>query len=158
MALSRAEKLLAIGIDSQTASRLAESGWTTTKLRKATAAKLEELGVSEEVRQSLGRPAIPHDLLAKVLHNSKRTCCVCRNPDLPIIVHHLEEWHVSRDHSEHNLAVLCLNDHGKAHTTGTLSQNLTAKMILEHKSRWEERVRLSDAMAIVGLSRVDGAN
>ena len=37
-------------------------------------------------------------------------------------------------------------------------ENLTPEMIRQHKTQWEEQVRISDAKAIVGLSHVDGAN
>ena len=125
MALTKSEKLLAIGLDLQTASRLVEIGWTAAQLRRATTAELTALGVSVEDQKGLNRPPIPLAVLSKILHQSKRTCCVCRITSLPIIVHHIEEWHSTRDHAATNLAVLCLNHHGGAHTTSTLSQNLT---------------------------------
>jgi hypothetical protein len=158
MALSKADKLLSIGLDQQTAAQLAANGWTVSKLKRAKTSELDVLGISKEVRTALTRPPIAPDVLFKVLYKSKRTCCVCRDPHHPIIVHHIEEWHETRDHAETNLAVLCLNDHARAHTISKLSQNLTPEMIRRHKAEWEEQVRSSDANSILGLSRVDGAN
>src|SRR5579864_3301312 len=106
MPLSKAEKLLAIGLDLQTASQLAAGRWTVSKLKRAKTSELDALGISAEVRKALTRPPIPPEVLFKVLQKSKRTCCVCHDPRLPIIVHHIEEWHTSRDHAETNLAVL----------------------------------------------------
>jgi len=158
MALSKAEKLVAIGLDSQTATRLADAGWTVAKLKRAKTPELDALGISQEVRKSLTRPPIPSDILFKVLNDSKRICCICHDPNQPIIVHHIEEWHTSRDHAKENLAVICPNDHVRVHTTSLLSQNLTPDIVRKHKADWEERVRISNAKAIIGLTRVEGAN
>jgi hypothetical protein len=158
MALSTAEKFLALGLDLQTASRLVANRWTASRLKRATAHELDTLGIGQDARERFKRPPIPSEVLFKVLHKSRRTCCVCRNSSLPIIVHHIEEWHSSHDHAENNLAVLCLIDHDGAHTTHKLSQNLTADMIRKHKAEWEEQVKTADAKIIVGLSTVEGAN
>jgi hypothetical protein len=103
------------------------------------------------------RPPIPDDIVVKLLHESKRTCCVCRDPGQPIIIHHIREWTSSHDHSEENLAVLCLDDHDLAHTTKSLSITLHGDQIRDHKAKWLELVRTQDAKAVLGQANLDGA-
>lgn len=158
MKLPIEEVFLGYGLNSAMARRLAKSGVSPGKLRTFSDSKLEKLGLNRDVRKTLKRPAIPFDTLFRVLQKSRRTCCVCHRPGRTIIIHHIKEWHKSRSHKENNLAVLCLNDHGEAHTRRQLGQNLTASHIEKHKAQWEARVAQADARALIGLSRVAGAN
>ncbi len=103
------------------------------------------------------RPPIPDDTLIKVLHDAKRTCCICRDPTRAIIIHHIVEWSKSHDHSEVNLAVLCLEHHDAAHTRKALSLSLSAAQVRQHKSAWLDQVRNADAKAVIGLARIEGA-
>jgi hypothetical protein len=72
-----------------------------------------------------------------------------------VIVHHIEEWHLSRSHAPENLAVLCLEHHDKAHTTSLLSANLTPALLRDHKMRWEETTAQFDARAILDATAVE---
>lgn len=64
------------------------------------------------------------------------TCCICRDKNQGVIVHHIEEYSVSRSHAEDNLVVLCLNHHGEAHTKREFQQNLTPERLRDFKQRW----------------------
>jgi hypothetical protein len=156
--LSNEEMLLACGLDSGTAHTLSEASLTPSKLRNLRDAKLAALQLDSETISRIKRPPIPSDTLFRVLENSRRTCCVCHTPGHSIIVHHIQEWEKSHSHDENNLAVLCLNDHGEAHTLRKLGQNLTPSAIKRHKHNWEHQVREANGRALVGLSRVQGAN
>jgi hypothetical protein len=70
-------------------------------------------------------------------------------------VHHIVEWATSRNNQEENLAVLCLDDHDKAHKTGGHTQNLTARLIRKAKADWEVKVRQLDTRAILEASAED---
>ena len=143
--------LIARGFDSGLAAKLRQAGQTLDKLKRTEDSTLISLGLSQEhiriVRQE-PRPPIPQENLAKVLFANRWVCCVCRDATQPIVVHHIREWALSRDHSVSNLAVLCLNHHGEVHTIRQLAQNLTATRVAGLKSTWEETVCREDATAI----------
>lgn len=143
--------LIARGFDSGLAARLRQAGQTLNKLKRGEDSALTGLGLSQEqiriVRQE-PRPPIPQEDLAKVLFANRWVCCVCRDATRPIVVHHIREWALSRDHSASNLAVLCLNHHGEVHTTRQLEQNLTAARVADFKAAWEATVCSEDALAI----------
>ena len=101
------------------------------------------------------RPPIPIQTVIKLLYESKRTCCVCRDNSRGIIIHHLVEWSKSKDHSESNLIVLCMEHHDLAHTHKDLSLNLTRKQLIGIKAKWIKEVELLDARTILGLSIKD---
>lgn len=154
MSSSTFNALFARGVDSSIAQTLADSKYTITQLKQKSQVELERLGLSPEQAQSLldeSRPAISSDIVNRLLFNSKRTCCICRNPKSPIIIHHIVEWHKSRSHAEDNLVVLCLHHHDEAHTKKGLSLALSEKELRSHKEQWEEKVRTIDTKAILGL-------
>jgi hypothetical protein len=154
------DALFARGIDSTTAKKLLEKRHTVSKLKSYSTKRLKQLGLSDNSIQILvngNRPPIPQETVIDILFSSKSICCVCRDPDQPIIIHHIEEWSDSKDHSRDNLAVLCVGCHDKAHTQHKLSQNLTANKIKDFRQKWERQVREKDADVILGISNTDYA-
>lgn len=150
--------LVGRGLDSTTASKLVADGWTLAKLKTSTKSTLRALGLSGDfIAQILagGRPPIPTQTLMYVLFANRFTCCVCRNSERGIILHHIVPWEESRDHDASNLAVLCLEHHEKAHIKSALSKNLDADTLRSFKHDWEELCRESDLSAILQASRVD---
>ncbi len=152
MTNNRTEKaLLARGFDSALAASIRQQGYSLESLKLANDEELSALGLSEgqvEMLRREPRPPIPMEDLTRVLFNNRWVCCVCRNASRPIIVHHIEKWSESRDHTPANLAVLCSVHHGEAHTHRDLELNLTATRLTELKTMWEAQVRQDDAMAI----------
>ncbi|MFK8399969.1 HNH endonuclease signature motif containing protein [Pseudomonas sp. BGr12] len=143
--------LIARGMDSALARRLRQQGWTLQKLQLQDAQQLAALGVTNEVIDEIhgdGRPPIPNEDLAKVLFDNRWVCCVCRDPLKPIVVHHIRLWSESRDHSPANLAVLCTQHHGEAHTSHGLEMSLAPERIRDQKGAWEELARTQDRLAI----------
>jgi hypothetical protein len=130
------------GVDIQLAASLRDQDYTLAKLQQMGEAELSGLGIPahavKAIRQG-SRPAIPTETLAAVLIANRFTCCVCNDSSRRVIVHHIEEWSVSRSHAPENLAVLCLIDHDKAHLRGGLAQNLTPQLLRDFKRRWEEK-------------------
>lgn len=111
--------LLARGFDSAVSEGLASRGYTLSTLRLLTLRGLEGLGCSKAQAKVLldgSRPPIPTLVLYDLQHECRRTCCVCRKPRRPIVIHHLVRWEESRSHSKDNLVVLCPNCHSEAHT------------------------------------------
>lgn len=149
---------LSRGIDSILADKLVEKKITLNKLKSMSESQLLKLGLQKNTVKDIleeNRPPIPNDTLIKVLYESKWTCCVCRDGPKGIIVHHLEEWSKSKDHSENNLIVLCLEHHGTVHTKSDLSLNLTKKKLIEFKKKWLKDVELADTKTILGLATND---
>ncbi|MCW3838161.1 HNH endonuclease signature motif containing protein [Sphingomonas canadensis] len=151
--------LMRRGFDSQTANDIRALRLTLADLKQRDDPALEQLGLSASqiaaVREG-GRPPIPFDTLVQVLWANRSSCCVCRNFDRAIILHHIVPWSRSLDHDAANLAVLCLEHHARAHRTGTLEQNLGAAQLRAFKQKWEEEVRHLDPKAILDATRVDG--
>lgn len=146
--------LLSRGVASELAVNLSAKGFTLKVLKQMKAEELSQIGLSKlDIKQlhSGDRPPIPERTLINLLWRNRRTCCVCRKQNKSIIVHHIEEWSVSRDHSIKNLAVLCLDCHDLAHTKKSLSQNLTPNELRENKNRWEMIVSEKDIQTTFNL-------
>lgn len=150
--------LVSRGLDTVRAQQLVADGWTLSKLKARTKSDLTALGLDEvSIFQILtgARPAIPLSTLMQVLFANRFTCCVCRESERGIILHHIVPWKLSRDHSAANLAALCLEHHEKAHIRSTLSRNLDADALRSFKADWEKKCQDSDLSAILHASRVD---
>lgn len=151
---------MARGFDSKRAKSIA-ARYTLSELKQLSGPATKAAGLTQreaELIADSGRPPIPSQTLHRVLFQNRFTCCVCRDPTQPVIVHHITEWSESKDHSAPNLCVLCLTDHARAHTKSTLSKNLDRTALRSFKSQWEEQVRISDAQAIDAASKLDGVN
>ncbi|MFG6204015.1 hypothetical protein [Pseudomonas retamae] len=143
--------LMARGVDSALARKLREAKWTLAKLQLQRPEKLLELGLSESLVPKIlgkGRPPIPLDVLIKTLYDNRWVCCVCRDAERPVVVHHIKSWAESRDLSLANLAVLCSIHHGEAHSTHALELTLTADRLKAMKAAWEDKVSRDDPLAI----------
>jgi len=153
--------LMARGLDSVCAAKLAQDGWTLNKLKLATKTELKAVGLGEDFINLLfkeQRPPIPTETLMKVLFDNRFQCCVCRDRKQSIIVHHIDEWAQSRSHDPENLAVLCLQHHDEAHTKRTLSQNLDVATLRGFKAEWEAEVKKRDAASIYAAMRLEYSN
>lgn len=150
--------LMARGLDSDRAGKLVADGWTLSKLKQAKREELDALGLEDNIVAQLlseARPPIPEETLTKLLFNNRFQCCVCRDPKRSIIVHHIREWAESRSHDIANLAVLCLDHHGEAHSKRQLSQNLDPDTLLNFKDQWESAVKRFDAEAVYSAMRLE---
>lgn len=158
-AVHQTEKaLIARGVDSATAKNLRIGGWTMTKLKTSSKDELKAAGLSNEFIAKLfkeQRPPIPGDTLSKLLFDNRFQCCICRDPELPIIVHHIDEWAKSRSHAPGNLAVLCLKHHSDAHSKKELAQNLDPKTLTKLKEEWEAEVKRFDSESILEAMRLE---
>ncbi len=153
--------LLGRGFDSATAKRLQEMGFSLAALQRSNEIELQRLGLDQTQIQLLRggtRPSIPPANIARVLWQNRWTCCVCRRPNLAVIAHHIDSWARTHDHSVANLSVLCLEHHARAHSTGSLEQNLTTEKVRDAKSRWEAEVSKLDAKTILQASRLENSH
>jgi hypothetical protein len=139
--------LVARGFDSEMAKIIDSKGYTLNALKNMNTDDLRGLGIPEkQIKMILNesRPPIPQETVIKVLHNSRWTCCICRDRTQGIVIHHINEYSNSRSHHENNLVVLCPNHHSEAHTKRDLQLNLTSERLKESKKMWVEFVRKLD--------------
>lgn len=154
------DALMRRGFSNNLSESLINQGYTLAKLKVLQDAVLSRLGLSTDQIDAVkkgARPPIPDETYIKLLYEAKRTCCVCRDPSKPIIIHHIDEWCKSKSHDETNLVVLCLEHHDLAHTKKELSVSLNKKQLVEFKRKWLGQNRTADAEAILGLVSRDFA-
>ena len=140
------KSLLAKGIDSSIAQNIVDAELNLSTLSSCSSTELNELGVTDEIKDKIfdSRPSIPDEIIDNLLYKSRRTCCICREMERSIIIHHIKEWSESKSNEESNLVVLCLLHHDEAHSKKELSQNLTSKRIKAAKIKWENEVLALD--------------
>lgn len=153
--------LISRGVDSHLARTLKGQGLTLKALQLKEVAELTNLGIPQRAANAIqksARPPIPYPTLAAVLIANRFTCCVCHDTSRAIVVHHIIQWSVSRDHGAHNLAVVCQEHHDKAHQKGGLTQNLTPALVTSAKGDWEAQTSKFDARSILDADGADSDN
>lgn len=100
----------------------------------------------KRVEMATRRSSIPRALVDTVLYKSARACCVCRARGSGVQVHHIDGNPLNN--AEDNLAALCPNCHGEAHTTRKLTRTLDAQSVRDAKARWEAEVQRQDLCRI----------
>lgn len=96
------------------------------------------------------RKAISITTKYQLFYNCARTCCVCKNLKNPIQIHHIDNDPSNNIYE--NLIVLCSNCHDEAHTDHKLTNNLTVKELIHHKSKWEENIKKLSSNAMLPIS------
>lgn len=80
------------------------------------------------------------DIEAKVLFDSDRTCCVCRDRTKKHIqIHHIDGNHQNSDPD--NLAVLCLDCHADTQLKGGFTRKLSPGVVKLYRDDWLAMVR-----------------
>lgn len=92
------------------------------------------------------RPSIPRSLSDAVLYKSARACCVCRQRPAGVQVHHIDDD--PTNNIEANLAALCPNCHGEAHSVRKLTRTLDADAVRDAKAKWEAEVQAQSVQRI----------
>lgn len=82
------------------------------------------------------RPKIPREVELNVLYRSAYSCVICQKPTIQI--HHIDKNR--NNNAEENLAPLCQEHHGEAHTQRELTLSLTQDRISGARARWEAEV------------------
>lgn len=89
------------------------------------------------------RAPISPEIAARVLFESDRTCCVCRQRGKPVQIHHINED--SSDSSLRNLAVLCFDCHRETQITGGFDRKLDSEQVTLYRNDWHKIIALSRA-------------
>ena len=135
---------MARNISNTIAANLAAKNYTLGSLKKMSDQQLGKLQLSAENIKAIKdgtRPAIPVGTVRELLDESLSTCCVCRVPGKPFVLHHIEKWASSQSHAKGNLVLLCLEHHNQVHTTHDLCANLKAHDVKVLKAKWVEYAR-----------------
>lgn len=130
-------------------------------LQKLDKKVLLNIGLTEDNISSLydkGRPPIPEPTVIQLLSESKFVCCICRNKTSGVVIHHIEEWHISHSHDEKNLVVLCPNHHSEAHTKRGLALNLTPERLIALKEKWKLEIQEMDRQVVLNIVTHPDAN
>ena len=91
------------------------------------------------------RKPIPNDMTAEVLFQAGNTCCVCREREKVVQIHHIDE-NPSHNIFE-NLAVLCLECHNKTLIKGGFGRQLMPHVITKYRNEWLKDVKLRRGLA-----------
>jgi hypothetical protein len=83
---------------------------------------------------------VPPDpgLVARVMYDSDRTCCVCTERAKRVQVHHIDENPANNDPA--NLAVLCFDCHDETQIKGGFGRKLDAPQVRQCREQWIQRV------------------
>jgi hypothetical protein len=130
--------------------------YTLSSILQESEDALKKLGLSDDAITKLfkeKRPSIPEKTVYELMYESKRTCCICRESNKAIIIHHIIDWKDSHNHDKDNLVVLCLNHHDDAHSIRKNSRNLSRGEIKEAKKKWIEAVKENDIIATTSSGR-----
>jgi len=134
---------------------IAARGFTFADLQQFAVEKLQDLGLTPDAAgrvRDTQRPAIQRDVVTRLMHECRRTCCVCREKGKSLVLHHTREWAKTRQHDEEFLVVICVDCHAEAHTKRELGRNLTGDDLLRHRKLWASDVTKLDAAAIFDSS------
>lgn len=85
------------------------------------------------------RISIPSEVADQVLFASDRCCCVCRNENRPVQIHHIDEN--PSNNSADNLAVLCTLCHDLTQLKGGFGRKLNAGQVKLYRDEWYEIVK-----------------
>lgn len=156
------------GVDRELAAKLEGINLPVTTFRNTSDESLvARYGLSPDeirlVKDCITRKPVPADTVRELLERSNYTCCVCHGAkSSSYVVHHIEEYALTRNNSYSNLAVLCPADHDLAHMKGRgLSARLTADQIRHAKAKWEalvERQNVMRACNVGDISHVEFCN
>ena len=84
------------------------------------------------------RTEIPSLTAARVLFDSDRTCCICRDRNRIIQIHHIDNNPNNNDYD--NFAVLCFDCHRDTQIRGGFDRKIDAAQIELYKKDWLDRV------------------
>lgn len=93
----------------------------------------------------MNRIRIPKKTETEVLFLSRHICCLCRDKNKDVQVHHIDEYNSNNEIE--NLAVLCLDCHSKVTGTRGLGKQYSPLEVKRYKREWENVVKVQFGMA-----------
>jgi predicted HNH restriction endonuclease len=116
------KRLLELGFDTDLIAKVEAKSLTLSRLKPMSKDALLKAGFTEaEAEEIIGkvkREPIAREVIEAIFKKSGEVCCYCAdgNSTRPFHVHHIDEYHVSRNNAEDNLALVCPNDHSSVHS------------------------------------------
>ncbi len=86
------------------------------------------------------RVEVPRELADKVLCASDRQCCICRDGNTRVQLHHIDGD--PSNNTFDNLAVICLDHHSEVHSRDAFVRNLTPGLVKAYNDSWRGLVTL----------------
>ncbi|MEU4190324.1 HNH endonuclease signature motif containing protein [Kribbella sp. NPDC026611] len=102
------------------------------------------------------RTAIPRAVAAKVLFESDRHCCVCRESGKKVQIHHINED--PSDHTPANLAPLCFDCHDLTQAVGGFGRKLDADQVVMYRDQWVDFVAQQRGAGVSSSDLKSGVN
>ncbi len=152
------KRLLALGFDSDLVEKCRKRDLNQTALKGMNKSALEKLGFVEDeiklIQAKVNRPPIPEDNIQSIMEKSASVCAYCADGDAtrPFQIHHIQEYHLSQDHAEENLLLICPNHHVAIH-----QQHLPAPEQHARKRSWESVVDIASIYHRLGIPFPFGA-
>lgn len=146
--------LLTRMVPSTIVDNLVAKGHTLGSLQQLDNQKLLDLGLQQvhiDAIKDGTRPSVTDKVMHRVLSESRSTCCLCRKPGRPFVLHHIKPWGDGGTHDEDNLVLLCLEDHNEVHYSGGLSLRWDASKIKAAKANWKKMVKMLDQNQLARL-------
>jgi hypothetical protein len=84
------------------------------------------------------RTKIPRQIEVEILFRNNHTCCICRTPLKQVQIHHINGD--TADNSFSNLAVLCLDCHGRVTGDEGLGRHYSPEEVSLYKKDWENNI------------------
>ena len=85
------------------------------------------------------RKNIPQKIEAEVLFLNDRTCCICKDSNKGVQIHHIDGDPGNNIPS--NLAVVCTDHHDEIHKRGGITKGISPTLLKKYKLEWESTVR-----------------
>ena len=131
-------KLIGLGIDLALIQKIGSKHLTVDGMRGLKKAALETIGFTSDeadiIVKKVNRSSIDPLVFKNIIKKSGGMCCFCENgiSNIPYQIHHIEEYHISQDHNESNLLLVCPTHHSVIHQF-----KITIDQQLEVKRKWE---------------------
>jgi hypothetical protein len=130
------KRLLELGFDTDLIQKIESKSLNLSSLKLMSKRALSNIGFTDDetdlIYAKTKREPIPDEVLDAILSKSGEVCCYCSDgiSTRPFHIHHIDEYHVSRNNDEDNLALVCPNDHANIHSKKiTIEEQKSIKVI-----------------------------
>jgi hypothetical protein len=88
---------------------------------------------------SKDRKKIPSKLETEILFLNDRKCCICKDPNKRVQIHHIDGN--PNNNTQNNLAVVCAEHQDEIHKSGGITKGISPTLVKKYKLEWESTVR-----------------
>lgn len=152
------KRLLELGFDTDLIQKIDSKSLNISSLKPMSKHALLKAGFTNDevelIYSKTKRDPISDEVLDAVLSKSGEVCCYCSDgiSTRPFHIHHIDEYHVSRNNDEDNLALVCPNDHANIH-----AKKITIEEQKAIKKVWENLWSIAQEYKTKGIAFPFGA-